>query len=375
VLLGGLFKAAGASQNPGGDMGPAKARLNLADQQRFAALRGVELAMPAAHPRRSVEAMRLLVAAPEEKRPGLTHALFRAYWVEGLDVADRAVLGRLAQAQGVAPALIDAETSKAALFAETEAAARRGLFGVPSFGVGDRFFWGQDRMHFVEAALTGRKPRYAEPVSDSGSGATVTFFHDFSSPFSYLASTQVERAFGPTGATVVSRPILLGALFKEIGTVDVPLQAMSPPRRQYFARDLHDWAEWWDAPFRFTDHFPLRTVQALRVAIAEPALTPALYRAAWVENRDLGRPDVLGEIIAETGREPGPLLLRAAEDTALKARLRENTEAAKAAGACGVPTFLIERPGEELGRRVQTGLYWGQDRFELMLHRLAEGLT
>lgn len=62
------------------------AHLNLADMNRFAALYGVPLEMPAAHPRRSVEAMRLLVAAPEAVRPALTHALYRAYWVEGRDI-------------------------------------------------------------------------------------------------------------------------------------------------------------------------------------------------------------------------------------------------------------------------------------------------
>jgi 2-hydroxychromene-2-carboxylate isomerase len=52
---------------------------------------------------------------------------------------------------------------------------------------------------------------------------TVTFYYDFSSPFSYLGATQVERVCAARGATVRWRPFLLGALFKSIGTPDVPL--------------------------------------------------------------------------------------------------------------------------------------------------------
>lgn len=363
VLLGGLFRAVGASQNPGAQMNPAKARLNLADMQRFAALYGVPLTMPDAHPRRSVEAMRLLTACPEAHRPALTHALYRAYWVEGRDIADRAVLGQLAAPFGLDVGVIDETDVKAGLHVATDAAAARGLFGVPAMGVGDRFFWGQDRLHFVEAALTGRPPAYAVP-SPAAEGARVTFFHDFSSPFSYLASTQVEARLHATGATVVWRPMLLGALFRDIGTPDVPMLAMNEVRRRYIARDLADWAALWGVPFRFPDTFPLRTVTALRVALAAPEVTPAVYRAAWAENRDIGQPEVLGSVLDAAGFDGPALIARAATDEVLKTALRENTDAARSAGACGAPTFLVERPGRA------PEVFWGQDRFELVQEAL-----
>lgn len=362
VLLGGLFRAVGATQNPGAQMNPAKARLNLADMQRFAALYGVPLTMPDAHPRRSVEAMRLLTACPEAHRPALTHALYRAYWVDGHDIADRAVLGQLAAPFGLDIGVIDDPDVKAALHTATDAAAARGLFGVPAMGVGDRFFWGQDRLHFVEAALTGRAPAYAVP-SPAAEGARVTFFHDFSSPFSYLASTQIDARLRATGATVLWRPMLLGALFREIGTPDVPMLAMNEARRRYIARDLADWAALWGVPFRFPDTFPLRTVVALRVALAVPEVTHAVYRAAWAENRDIGNPDVLASVLDAAGFGPS-LVARAATDEALKTALRVNTDAARAAGACGAPTFLVERPERA------PEVFWGQDRFELVQEAL-----
>jgi len=363
VLLGGLFRAVGASQNPGAQMNPAKARLNLADLQRFAGLYGVALTMPDAHPRRTVEAMRLLTACADGDRPALTHALFRAYWVDGRDIADRAVLFELAAPFGLDVRVIDEGEAKAALHAATDAAAARGLFGVPAMGVGDRFFWGQDRLHFVETALTGRVPPYAVPHA-AAEGARVTFFHDFSSPFSYLASTQIEARLGATGAAVVWRPMLLGALFREIGTPDVPLLAMNEARRRFFARDLADWAGLWGVAFRFPDTFPLRTVTALRVALAAPEATSALYRAAWAENRDIGQNEILSSVLDAAGFDGPALVTRAATDDALKTALRENTDAARIAGACGVPTFVVERPGRT------PEVFWGQDRFELVQEAL-----
>jgi 2-hydroxychromene-2-carboxylate isomerase len=369
VLLGGLFRHVGADQNPGAAMGPAKARLNLADMSRFAAMYGVPLEMPAAHPRRSVEAMRLLVAAPESVRPALTHALYRAYWVEGRDIADRAVLGALAAAHGLSLEVIDAPAVRDALFAETAAAAARGLFGVPAFGVGDRIFWGQDRMHLVERALTGAAPEYAPP-SGAAAGARVTLYHDFASPFAYLAATQAERILGPTGAELLWRPILLGALFRDIGTPDVPLMAMNEARRRYFARDLHDWAEWWGVPFRFPDTFPIRTVLPLRVALLAPEATPLLYRAAWAENRDIGDAAVLAAVLDAAGFPGASLVERAATDPDAKAALRANTDAARAVGACGVPTFVVERADALDAPARPPEVFWGQDRFELVMEAL-----
>jgi 2-hydroxychromene-2-carboxylate isomerase len=43
---------------------------------------------------------------------------------------------------------------KAELIANTEAAAKRGAFGVPTFFVGEEMFWGKERLGQVEAALT-----------------------------------------------------------------------------------------------------------------------------------------------------------------------------------------------------------------------------
>src|SRR5262249_45400182 len=126
ILLGGVFKAIGRDEAP---MPAAKAKLNFLDMHRQAAELGVPLQMPLEHPRRTVAAMRLLHCVDGEARIRLTHALYRAYWVEGRDVADRAVLDAIAREHGVDPAGIDG--AKDALFAATDEAVKDGVFGVP----------------------------------------------------------------------------------------------------------------------------------------------------------------------------------------------------------------------------------------------------
>ncbi|MDN3517728.1 2-hydroxychromene-2-carboxylate isomerase, partial [Aquisalimonas lutea] len=186
-------------------------------------------------------------------------------------------------------------------------------------------------------------------------------FHDFASPFSYLACTQVERIAAEHGAELVWKPMLLGALFKAIGTPMIPLQAMSANRQAWGERDMRLWADHWGVPFRFTSHFPLNTVLALRVSAVEPALIRPLYRAAWAEDRNLGETDTVAAIIREQGHDPEDVIARAgAEDT--KALIKANTREAADRGVCGAPTLVVD----------DWLVFWGQDRLD-MVRRALDG--
>ncbi|MCA9661937.1 MAG: 2-hydroxychromene-2-carboxylate isomerase [Myxococcales bacterium] len=372
ILLGGLFREIGAPQLPATAMSAPRARLNLLDMQRWADRWGVPLTMPADHPRRTVAAMRLLVGVGDgPQRRALAAALYRAYWAEGRDVSDRAVVDAIAREHGVDPAVIDSQAAREGLFSTTAEAARLGAFGVPTIALdGETIWWGADRLCLVEEALGGRPRRPGERPADAppaaASGATIDFFHDFASPFSYLASTQIARVAAAYGATLRWRPILLGALFRELGTADVPLLGMNAAKQAYVRRDLDDWAAFWRVPFRFPSHFPIRTVAPLRVALVAPELTSALYEAAWSKDQAIDEPQVLARIIAENKRDPVAVLEEASSPT-IKEALRENTAAAELAGCCGVPSMVVTPAagGEPI-------VLWGQDRLE-MLEWVLEG--
>jgi 2-hydroxychromene-2-carboxylate isomerase len=110
----------------------------------------------------TVKPLRMVLALDEAQRPAFVDRVFRAYWSEDRDISDGAVLEELANDVGLDGAALVAkasdETLKRALREATDEAARRGVFGAPSFFVGDLLFWGQDRLEMVEKALRGWRP-------------------------------------------------------------------------------------------------------------------------------------------------------------------------------------------------------------------------
>jgi 2-hydroxychromene-2-carboxylate isomerase len=161
------------------------------------------------------------------------------------------------------------------------------------------------------------------------------------------------------------RPILLGALFKRIGTPEVPLFAMSAPKRAHVAADLRRWAAYWQVPLGWPSRFPMRSVAALRLALAAeaegklPALTHALFSAYWVADRDLADRGVLAEVAKECGVGAETVERALAPEVGVKQALIDSTEEAIAAGVCGVPSFVV-----------RGHLFWGQDRLDLVARTL-----
>ncbi|MBL4688956.1 MAG: DsbA family protein, partial [Nannocystaceae bacterium] len=243
VLLGGMLRSIGAAVDPNAAMAPARVALLRKDLRHRAARAQPPLSVSIEHPRRTVEAMRLCVAASRQARPDITHALFRAHWEQGRDVSDLRVLGDIASAHGVDIAMLHAPATKMGLREATQWAVDRGAFGVPTFVVGSRLWWGEDRIELMVEALGGSAvlDRRGDDCGSSQRRAQrrrVEFFHDFASPFAYLASGAVDGVAARYGVTVRWRPILVGALFRTIGTADVPLLAMPAAKQAYLRQDL-----------------------------------------------------------------------------------------------------------------------------------------
>jgi 2-hydroxychromene-2-carboxylate isomerase len=361
MLLGGVFRALGQGETQP-VLSPAKARFNVLDMNRWADWLGVPLVMPPLHPNRTVLALRATLAAPEADVARVSRALFRAYWVLGRDVSRPEVVREALVELGLDGAALlrraDDEEVKQGLRARTDEAVSRGVFGAPTLFVTasgkTEEFWGQDRLQLVEKALGGELPPPA-PEQPLVAGREVAFFFDFSSPFAYLADTQIEAVARRAGASIRWKPFLLGALFKAIGTTDVPLFTMPEPKRALALLDMTRWSEHHRAPFRFPSRFPMNTVKALRMVLElpdaqKPALIHALFRAYWAEDRDIADDTVLAAVATAAGLD-GPALVAGTKDDRVKARLKEATDEAQRAGLFGAPSFLV---GDLF--------FWGQDR-------------
>ena len=160
TLLGGLFKLTN-NQPPMAAFGPVKGKLDYErrETERFIARHGLAAFRFNPHfPINTLLIMRGLVAA---RRMGVgepyLEAVLKAMWEDGQKMDDPEVVARVLTAAGLdARAILEATQDpevKAELMANTEAAAERGAFGIPTFFVGSEMFFGKDRLDQVAEEL------------------------------------------------------------------------------------------------------------------------------------------------------------------------------------------------------------------------------
>ncbi len=195
----------------------------------------------------------------------------------------------------------------------------------------------------------------------------IDFHFDFSSPYGYLASQKIEALAAKFGRTVNWRPLLLGVVFRHVGTaplVDFPLKG------EYSKRDMERSARFHGiADFRIPSKFPIPTQAAARIVLWQKELDPAratriakaLFRAYWVDDVDISVPGHAVGIAANEGVDAGAA--RAAiDDPAVKEALKREVGDAIARGVFGSPFVFVD--GEP---------FWGLDRFDQIEKWLASG--
>ena len=117
---------------------------------------GIALQMPATHPFNPLGLLRLALACDANGEPNryVCETVFRHVWHGGLEASDAARLQALTQQLAPARA-VDSNGVKAQLKANTDDAIARGVFGVPTFAVDDKLFWGFDALPMLTAYLSG----------------------------------------------------------------------------------------------------------------------------------------------------------------------------------------------------------------------------
>ncbi|HET8733516.1 MAG TPA: 2-hydroxychromene-2-carboxylate isomerase, partial [Anaeromyxobacteraceae bacterium] len=171
--------------------------------------------------------------------------------------------------------------------------------------------------------------------------ATLEFFYDFVSPYSYLASTRVEAEVARVGGTVRFRPFLLGGVFNATGN-KAPIETAA--KGPYLAADVGRWARRLGVPYAWPAKFPVLTVLPLRAAFAAERagqlvpFTHALFRAYWAEGKDVSDPAVVEAAATGAGLD-GAALVAAAPS--FKDALKAQTQEAIDRGSFGAPTFFV----------------------------------
>lgn len=143
---------------------PEKVAYLVQDVRRLARERGLQVRFPSATDPGdwALSHAAFLGAEREGAGPAFMLRAFRKRWTEGLDLGDEAVLAAAAQEAGLGADVVLAAAHDEALRAEASEGWRRGaerdgIFGVPSFVYAGRLYWGQDRMHFLRAAVERKR--------------------------------------------------------------------------------------------------------------------------------------------------------------------------------------------------------------------------
>jgi 2-hydroxychromene-2-carboxylate isomerase len=187
--------------------------------------------------------------------------------------------------------------------------------------------------------------------------SAIDFYFDFSSPYGYLAATQIDTLAAKYGREVNWHPVLLGAVFKHTGSM--PLTSI-PMKGTYALRDFARSARFHHIPYRQPQQFPIATQAAARAMLwinatlgkmESVAFAKAIYRSYFVDGIDISDIGHVARIASTIGID-ADALIAAIGKYEIKDQLRAEVEQAIAQGVFGSPFMIVD--GEP---------FWGFDRF------------
>ncbi|QVW21674.1 2-hydroxychromene-2-carboxylate isomerase [Pseudomonas hormoni] len=193
---------------------------------------------------------------------------------------------------------------------------------------------------------------------------TVEFYFDLGSPATYLAYTQLPKICAQIDSQLIYIPILLGGIFKATGNAS---PATIPAKGAYMFQDLDRYARRYDVPLKFNPNFPINTLMLMRAVSGMQLRHPerfltfidCLFKAIWVEGRNLDDPATVATVLTQNGFDPTEVLALTADED-VKAALKNNTEKAVQRGVFGAPSMFVDNQ-----------LFFGQDRLDFVLEALA----
>ena len=201
--------------------------------------------------------------------------------------------------------------------------------------------------------------------------ARVEFFYDLSSPWTYLAFTNLWPMLERTGEQAVLRPILVGGVFNAVNQSVYAARELTDNRKlKHGWKVLLDWAALAGVEMNFPSKWhPAKSVNAMRFACTleenQDALrrfSKAAFESYFGAQENLDDADVLASVADSIGLD-GAALKAAAQSDDVKARLRANTEEVIARGGYGSPSIFVDG----------TDMYFGNDQLPLVEAALRRG--
>ena len=194
---------------------------------------------------------------------------------------------------------------------------------------------------------------------------TIDYYLVPQSPWTYLGHERFTAIARAADARITVLPVDLGKVFAVSG--GLPLAQRAPQRQAYRLVELKRFSEHHGLAMTLRPkYFPVASDDAARLIIAADlhdgteaamAVTGALLRAVWVEERNIADEAELAALVAQL--ELPARLLDDARSQAVQERYAANTQRAIDSGVFGAPSFVID--GE---------MFWGQDRLDFVQRRL-----
>jgi len=198
---------------------------------------------------------------------------------------------------------------------------------------------------------------------------TIDYYFTPISPWTYLGHERFTRIAKAAGAQVNVLPVDLGGKVFPISG-GLPLAKRAPQRQAYRLVELARFSAFHGVPLTLhPKFFPVPPDDAARLIIAVAqhdgsdaamALTGAVTRATWVEERSIADAAELAAMLAALGLSAQRLA--ESQSAEVQALFEANTQRAIDAGVFGAPSYVID--GE---------VFWGQDRLDFVERRLARG--
>ena len=192
--------------------------------------------------------------------------------------------------------------------------------------------------------------------------ATLEFFFDVSSPWTYLAFERVEGIAERTGAELIWKPFLVGGVFNKVNpSVYQRRENPIPAKDAHYRKSMEDWAAYQGIALGRPSVFPLNSVKALRgafVAIDEGKIADyarACFKAYWTDDKDISKEDELRKCVEAAGMD-WDRFFAAIQTDEVKQKLFNTTDEMIERGGYGSPTFFVN--GDDM--------YFGNDQVPLV---------